>query len=400
MNIPSSIRLPEDLTRDKPWFESIIQQTDFIFEVSSMYLMGAWDANSLPEVVAIQRFITLAQQSKTIQIRWPKHVFERVYTAPNIFPLLAVALCLDNAGHSVIQGDGTEVIVSVQASRQCIYKYRLATDIFADSQVVLCVDSRGHGRPLSLYTSKSGGLLPRANFQRLADRLLAAQQAVNALFSYSEALSQAIASLLTELLENTDIHGTLGLDGAPIKRNGIRGVVVKRIRLVHKEGRRLAASGDATDAQHSDRQTQEEMDALDISVFDSGIGLYASYARRELTQSTSLDEEWRIMHRCLERHYATDLRDAQLTHEGKGLYEVLRATKSLHGIVEIRSGRTYGFRTFLGGEHGFQLQSRESGPRSGLPKPVLLDLAKRLGKVPTAHEKLAGTSVRVLIPLK
>jgi hypothetical protein len=35
-----------------------------------------------------------------------------------------------------------------------------------------------------------------------------------------------------------------------------------------------------------------------------------------------------------------------------------------------------------------------------MPKPVLLDVDRRPFQVPTEHEKLIGSTVRVLIPLK
>jgi hypothetical protein len=82
-----------------------------------------------------------------------------------------------------------------------------------------------------------------------------------------------------------------------------------------------------------------------------------------------------------------------------GLYEVLRALQYLKGKFEVRSGRVYGFRTFLEGETQFQIEAASSPTRPGMPKPVLLDQQKQFVRVPSPNGMVVGAAIRVLIPL-
>lgn len=363
-------------------------------EIPNSYLNLSEENWTMPEVVAIQRLLTIARGNIPVRVKWHKKLAERAFSSPNLFPLLAVVLCLDNAQHALIDEVGESHEVDVQPSRMLIYKYRPKADMFSDTQILICADSRGHGRPKSLYSSRSNGLMAREDFESLVERLLAGQAATNVSSSHAVVFSQNIATIVAELFENTDIHGRIGLDGAPFKINGIRGLVFKRVKIVKKEARSTGGFQQSNQPP-ADQPAREVLDALEISVFDSGIGFYSSYTKRILTEETNLSEEWGIVHKCLERHYEKSVP----SHTGMGLYEVLRALIFLKGLIEVRSGRAYGYRTFEEGAPRYQLESRESLERPGMPKPVLLDMERKFVTVPYPNEPLVGASVRVLVPL-
>lgn len=394
------ISLPNDLLEDAERFETYALATSLDIEVSREYIQQLSENKALPEVIGIQRLISLARRGIPLRVKWHKQVADHVFDSPNLFPLLAVVLCLDNASHELIRDDGSVAPINVQSSRQLIYKFRAQADLFSDTQILLCADSRGQGRPKSLYSSNSSGLIARADFESLIDRLLAGQAAINVSSSQAVTFSQSIATIVAELFENTDIHGRLGLDGVPFKTNGIRGLVFKRVKITQKIKRDFSTAPSPTEQAASENDGYIVLDALEISVFDSGVGFYSSYTQQARTLNTPLVEEWKIMHKCLERHYDISIPDTRSSHTGMGLYEVLRALKFVHGMLEVRSGKTYGYRTFLEGELQYQLESRDSSTRPGMPKPVLLDVTRQFVTVPSPHEALAGASVRVLIPLR
>jgi hypothetical protein len=82
-----------------------------------------------------------------------------------------------------------------------------------------------------------------------------------------------------------------------------------------------------------------------------------------------------------------------------GLYEVLRALQLLRGAIEVRTGRIFGYRTFMEGDLKFKMEPATSLTRPGMPKPQLLDVERRIVTVPTRHELLVGSSIRVIVPL-
>lgn len=389
MDITGHLRLPDDLIVDKKRFEAVQAQESLTVDVSSSYLSYSWDFAAVPEVIAIQRLLSLARGGKLKSVQWPKDVADRVLQAPAIFPLLAVLLCLESLEHRARHPAGL-LPLDLDSSRQTLYKYRLQTDMFSDTQTLICADSLGHGRPKSLYSSSARGLIEREAFDSMVERLLAGQAALSVDASKAVAFSQTVATIVAELFENTDIHGRTGLDGVPFRHNGIRGLIFKRIKLQRPKRQRMGQSGPAVG-----ESAGGDSDVLEISVFDSGVGFYSSYTGKQLEPDTPVEAEWKVMHKCLERHFD----NARPAHTGMGLYEVLRALNYLRGKLEVRSGRTYGFRTFLAGEPKFQHESRESQARPGMPKPVLLDFTRQFVTVPEAQEQLVGASVRVLVPL-
>ncbi|PUA19731.1 hypothetical protein [Glaciimonas sp. PCH181] len=393
------ITLPSGLQGDADGFNRFSDATAYQFEVSPNYLELNSEEQTFPEVVAIQRLISLARRAVPIIVLWHKKVTERVFESPSLFPLLAVLLCLDNASHKILGDTGTALEIDVEPSRQTLYKYRLTADLFSDIQILICADSRGHGRPKSLYSKKASGLIARDDFESLVDRLLASQTAPNVSASQALFFSQAIATIVAELFENTDNHGRLGLNQVPFETNGIRGLIFRRVKIEQVESL-TTANGDPTIGQAQvKKRLKSEVQALEISVFDSGVGFFSAYTRRAFSPETTLDDEWDVLHKCLERHYDGTDSATQASHRGMGLYEVLRALQSVHGVLEVRSGRAYGFRTFVKGEFKFQLEPAGSALRPGMPKPVLLDVTRRFVTVPSPHELLVGASVRVVIPL-
>jgi hypothetical protein len=405
MNEQQNISIPIDLLGTADNFTSLMSASALTLTVNDNYESFLENDKSLPEIIAIQRLITLARKGIPMRVNWGSRIANQVFSGPSLFPLLAVLLCLDCSAHFVIEANGILKEIDVLASRKAIYNFRPLTDLFSDSQVIICSDSRGHGRPKSLYNS-DGTLVSRSDFDAFIERLLAAQIGINVTTAQAVKFSQSVSTIVAELFENTDLHGKQDLRGVPFKNNGLRGVVFKRIDLPSPTLAKFTPlSGLTRQDQLLDEHRQKPV-ALEISVFDSGVGYYSSYMRAQLIADTALTDEWRVVHRCLERHYDEAasqeipmLPDTRAAHTGMGLYEVLRALQFLKGKFEVRSGRTYGFRTFLEGETQFQIESSTSNTRPGMPRPVLLDNGLKFVRKPTPNEMLVGSTVRVLIPL-
>ena len=346
-------------------------------------------AGSVGEVFAIQRLLSLARHKTPIKVHWPPDLLTRMPVVASLHPLLAVAASLQGAVHESLGIDPDDVDDLLARARRQLFAYRLRGDFFTDSQVLLCVDARGHGRPLDLYDRSSNGLRSREDIETTVLGVLSPQLNNAETASQKFTLAGALAVVVAELFENTHLHGRLDSTKTLVGPDAMRGLLFKRISVTlpeHQQSGRLVAS--------------REVPGLEVSVFDSGIGYFASYTRQALNPSTDLAEEWKVMHNCFARHFHPELADQRQRQRGMGLYQVLRALQDLKGSIEVRTGRLFAYRSFFEGELLPQMRP-PSGPwaRITLPKPVLLDVRNRLAPMPTPNDAVVGAAVRIVVPL-
>lgn len=346
-------------------------------------------AGSAGEVFAIQRLLSLARNKSPIKVRWPFDLLARMPAVASLHPLLAVAASLQGATHESLGIGSAEVDDLLASARRHIFTYRLRGDFFTDSQILLCGDARGHGRPLDLYERSSSGLRSREDIETTVLGVLSPQLNSAGTASQRFALAGALAVVVAELFENTHLHGRLDLAKTPVGPDAMRGLLFRRIGVTlpaHQKSGRLVSA--------------REVPGLEVSVFDSGIGYYSSYTRQAWDSSTDLDEEWKVMHKCFARHFNPEQVDHRQRQRGMGLYEVLRALQELKGSIEVRTGRLFAYRSFFEGALLAQMRP-PSGPwaRINLPKPVLLDVQNRLTPRPTVNDAVVGAAVRIVVPL-
>ena len=346
-------------------------------------------AGAAGEVFAIQRLLSLARNKTPINVLWPPELLGRMPTVASLHPLLAVAISLQGATHESL-GIGADIVDDLLArTRREIFTYRLRGDFFTDSQILLCVDARGRGRPLDLYDRLSNGLRSREDIETTVLGVLSPHLSNAETASQKFALAGALAVIVAELFENTHLHGRLDSAKTLVGPDAMRGLLFRRISVFlpeHQKSGRLVAA--------------REVPGLEVSIFDSGLGYYASYTRQPWDSATDLAEEWKVMHKCFARHFDPEQVDHRQRQRGMGLYEVLRALQELKGSIEVRTGRLFAYRSFFEGELLPQMRP-PSGPwvRINLPKPVLLDVQNRLTPRPTVNDLVVGAAVRIVVPL-
>lgn len=380
-----------------------------VIEVPDSYLSD--ERFELPgiEGLAIQRLVTLAHDAASVQFSWHNAAARRVLASPSVHPLAAVALCLNKAVH-VVPDDAKLPSDAFERAKTKLLAHRLGADMFTDRQVLVCLDFERPSLPIDLYEPSTRRLRPEVDFESLVDDFVYAQQGAGFRAEKLSKLRMALAVILRELLENTDDHAKTDFDGAVLKPNSIRGLLVKRI----LESRRLP-KGSATNS--------PPVPCLEFTIFDSGIGYYNSYRRQllrgqargepvvvgdkqadkvrrfELGPDVSTETEYAIVLKCLGRHSDKFIPDPRPGHRGMGLYEVLRALKMMQGMLEIRTGRIHGYRSFLEGELRIQLEPETSKTRPGMPKASLLDVDRKLLTYPAPRDLVRGAVVRVVVPL-
>lgn len=381
------VRLPDALLNDFRWVEGLEEGSQVLFVVPGEYPELSIALPAASEVVGIQRLISLARKA-ALGVRWDGAAWERVSAQPALFPLLSTVLALRQVEHW-LEGQDGPANLDVSQARQAVMRHRLAKAAAFSSDLALCVEGEGDGLSDDMYDLRTLRLHPRDYFESLAvEALTTGPVSPTATRRLYESAS-LLGTILAELIENSDMHGRLDASGRPILQTGLRGLMFRRVTLpmqIPKAGKGSPSTRDVR--------------CFEASIFDSGIGYFASYTRAPLQFQTDLKLEWQVLHNCLERHYFPQLADGRPGHRGMGLYEVLRALQVLKGRIEFRTGRLYAYRTFLEGE--LQAQMKPKAPLSHLawPEPRLLDVDKKYVAIPTVHEELVGSSVRIIVPLE
>lgn len=338
------------------------------------------------EVFAIQRLLTISRLGIPITVAWAPAICQRLPGIALLQPLLAVALMLQDVDHRFAGLGVLEAEKVLSTARHAVLNHRLDRDLFSPSQLLLCADSRGYGRPEQLYLPRGGALRPRSHFETVVQDVLSTELKATGDTAKQFKWANSLGVIVAELFENTDIHAMTDLGGARFRTNAMRGLMFKRTKLTVQ----------LRDSLHKLREVEKE--CLEISVFDTGLGYFRSYTRSD--EKHDIEFEWRVMHNCLERHFFSDIPDHSPAHRALGLAEVLRALQTLAGRIEIRTGRTFGYRTFIEGQLQAQMQPPGSDwSRFNWPKPRLLDFTKKVVAVPTAHEDIVGSAIRVIVPL-
>lgn len=388
-----AVRLPQDLLLGKAPVRArdLCDEGVLRVRVTDDYEALVAAISGWSEVLAIQTLLTAAKLADRLVVEWQAGIAKKAFASPTIFPLLAVLLVLRDAEHihdEAAVGHGGHF--DLATARSAIHTHVLSKGFFVDSQIVLCADSLGKSTPRDLYDPKTRRLRSREDTETVVLDLLAGHQ-YEADRESSFSRPKALAIVVAELFENTHLHGRIDLDRRPVGPNSVRGLVIKRLgmKLPPKRGTKDGSAG-------------KTVAALELSIFDAGIGYFSSFTREKLGPTTELKYEWKVLHNCLERHYNPEVPDQRSSHRGLGLNEVLRSLQSLRGMLEIRTGRLFAYRSFVEGEIQPQMQTNPSDwtPIRIWPKPVLLDTAKRYVAQPTEHEELIGSSVRILVPLE
>jgi hypothetical protein len=408
MTEPSSIinLLLSDLATTAPLPET---GRDVFIEVPDSYLSDKRFELPGVEGLAIQRLITLAHDAASLKVFWHTAAARRLLDSPSVHPLAAVALCLNNAEHALPE-DAKLPSNSFESARKRLLSHQLAADMFSDRQALICLDFERPSLPSDLYEPSTRRLRPEADFESLVDDLVYAQHGAGFKAEMLSKLRMALAVILRELLENTDDHAKTDFEGSVLKPNSIRGLLVKRILETRRLPNRTAIN-------------LPPVPCLEFTIFDSGIGYYNSYRRQllrgqargepvvvgdkqantvrkfELGPDVSVETEYAIVLKCLGRHSEKAIPDLRPGHRGMGLYEVLRALKMMQGMLEVRTGRIHGYRSFLEGELRIQLEPDTSETRPGMPRASLLDVDRKLAYFPAPRELVRGSVVRVVVPL-
>jgi hypothetical protein len=375
----SVLRVPEDFLVDQNYDdEKFSPKIDFKIE----WPVGFDIANNLNNALVIQRFLSAFSVMQPSRLIWSDEAISLIKTNASASMLLCCIICLGEVTH--LSANLSEIRPpTINALREKVDQSRIEPDWFSGSSGIVCADFIDKGWHYNLY-SEQGKLRSRGDIEDLLNPIILARVEGLKDAESIKLWKDSLVSVVYELFENTHVHARFDFDGKTIKKNVIRTLIVR-------------GTKEFTGGNSKKITPRAYRDCLEISVLDSGIGFFGSSFKKPISHDVDLNKEWLNVRKCLEKRVDEEL--PLPSHRGIGLYEVLRALHFLKGAIQIRSGNTFGYRSFFPGDVQQQMESKESKQRPGMPKSRLLDFVDPYRPTPTRNTLVTGVVARTIVPL-
>lgn len=283
---------------------------------------------------------------------------------------------------------------------------------------LICVDTLppNIALPPLLYPDREAfSVAKRDHFSVVTDKLISAVAQEQNIRGAINIHRDRLTTILHELFKNTHDHARTGTDRRllPVSIRGLysRFYPAQRIR----ETLQLDAIGPLGDRSFSETFNQAERYAahflqsrslraegvrqktpstfaglLELSVFDTGPGLAATYLKEKLA-SASVQEQFDAVIGC----FQTGKSSTNDETRGYGLWKVLRDLRAMKGFIRVRTNRINAYRDFARFEDMWI--NRES---IVAPEERLLDWKRGLtSKIGEGYPDVQGASISILIPL-
>lgn len=244
---------------------------------------------------------------------------------------------------------------------------------------VVCADHLGRKSPQAFYREVDGGHAPvtLAEFEPTVDRILD----LTVPSAYSEWLSTehrgVVTDLLYEAFKNTHEHARSDLNGRDLSIS-FRGIVARH-HSFPRTNLAQAAVESVPLARFLERLEppmagNSQIQLLELSVFDCGLG-YASHLRRLPLQELTPEDEITAVKQCFEKNVSSK----SLSGAGQGLALIDGLLGDYNGFLRLRTGR-------------LSLCRSGSGPLD------LVDTAT--GGEPVPRSSVCGTVLTCILPMR
>lgn len=226
----------------------------------------------------------------------------------------------------------------VEMMFQPVSQFALGAKVF-----LLCVDHSTRAGIPWLYTP-SGAVGDRIAFVTLTKELIAKSTANLAHSPVPTSILPKIGGVLHELFKNTDEWGRTDHQHVPWRRS-VRGLAVERHSWSTDELAKISAENSALQRYFEalGRSTEEgRLRFLELTVFDSGVGLARRWLGSEWSTEVELSREYAACLACLTKHRTSSSK----REKGLGLAEVMATLAAVRGFLKIRTGRLGLYRDF------------------------------------------------------
>ena len=281
----------------------------------------------------------------------------------------------------------------------------------ASSTNLICSDAHPElGLPPQLYQEGSKKLVEWSGFSRLFNQLANVTGSENLLPAgvMGDLYQTALSTVLLELFKNTHDHATHEISGADIP-SSVRGIFAKfySAESIEKIAVDVPATYPPSAAVSYAKAVVQKIPkrgtanissglgangVLEVSIFDSGPGMAARWAREDATHMTPRTQLDNVLN-CLTKGQTS----TGASSRGFGLWKVLRSIEEVRGFIRIRTNGVHGFRRFDAKAYRDTAHISNDGERP-IPKETLLDWTKGFSPHPSTYPERRGAVVSILIP--
>lgn len=198
-----------------------------------------------------------------------------------------------------------------------------------------------------------------------------------------------IGELLAELVDNTDQHGRSDYAKGNSSRSVRAAILNSHLIPTGFDASTICGENNSIASYIEEfRPNKESLSLLEISVFDSGPGVYKSFPKYK--QSPSITEESEVVTNCFKNGVTSKPNGIGL---GRGLDRARRILDSRQGYLSIRTGRLAMYRNFRKNPIFEQ-------PESETADIQLFDEVTGKQNIFSEMNEVEGVSYTILVPLK
>tara|TARA_R110002126_G_scaffold7189_21_gene35711 strand:+ start:785 stop:1930 length:1146 start_codon:yes stop_codon:yes gene_type:complete len=285
--------------------------------------------------------------------------------------------------------DDQKIPVELKSRINAYLQARLNESIYRTPQRVqlFAVDHsiKKYAYPSCFYSPEGGNSLKQSEFYtKMLERIVELSPTKS---NVTESQLSDLGYAIYELIENTEQHGKLEINTGKVSKS-IRGLVID-YKLITKEQPSESIGGDntaITDYLEGIRVNDRTVHMLEISVFDSGEGIFKTLQSTN-NKNVSVEDEVGVVKKSFAKGI-TSKSDSRGV--GRGLNNVKKVLAQRNGFISFRTGR-------IGVYRDFNLQpliEAESDP---------LSLFDEKNKSENNFNKLAsveGLACSILVPLR
>lgn len=198
-----------------------------------------------------------------------------------------------------------------------------------------------------------------------------------------------IGELLAELVDNTDQHGRSDYAKGKSSRSVRAAILNSHLIPTGVDASSICGENNSI-ASYIDtfRPNKESLSVLEISVFDSGPGVYKSFPRPK--ERPTLIEESEVVTNCFKNGITSKPNGIGL---GRGLDRARKILNDRQGYLSIRTGRLAMYRDY-------RLNPITEQPESDTPDVLLFDEITGQQNIFSEMNEVEGVSYTILVPLK
>jgi len=381
------MKIPSTLTNDdlENLYEKLDDETINLPQQFKKLRLGL-----LPRIC--QLFITALKKNSNKKVKFyqfesgKESAVTKLLTHPHC---LTALLMSDEVYEKDITLDGEKLAVELKSKVNQEMQTRLNESIYRTGQRVqlFAVDHsiKKYAFPSCFYSPEGTNSLKQSQFYtNLLNRIIELSPTKSTI---NKEQIDDLGQVIYELIENTEQHGKLEVNTGKVKKS-VRGLIID-YKLINKEQTSESIGGKdstITDYLEAIRIDNRTVHLLEVSIFDSGEGIFKSL-ESDNASNFSIEDEVAVVEKSFAKG-VTSKSDSQ--GYGRGLFNVRSVLNQRKGFISLRTGK-------IGVYRDFNLQPLTEKDQTPLS---LFDEINKLNKNYSELTPVEGLACSILVPLR